>query len=534
MKKIKDPLYGYINIDSSFINIIDSPYFQRLRNIIQTSYTSIYPSSLHNRFTHSLGVYYLGSLAFNCLLKNGVNELKDEKITKEMIEKIRKTFLFACLCHDLGHSPFSHTSEVFYNGIQLAKELDELVNNPIYSNDLKKAGGNKGKNHEIMSALLSLRVFPNFIEKENYDFFARSITGLKYTVQNSKVDLLKQACIELLNSEIIDVDKLDYIIRDSYMAGYDSAVIDYERLLSGVTVYNIDNPICYKKSSLSVLESVLNAHDLEKRWVQTHPVVLYESYLLQQIIKAVDNKYSKDKLFSYESLTIDGIILDGIGNLRLLSDTDILFLAKMMYDTNDDVKEYLDRGKRRHSLWKSEAEFSVLFDNGNYSQLLKTFEHFSKTLVEQKNGSFIINKALYDNLISKREALLNISKNEIIKEKSQMDTILSRVEQLEKEIKLIETFKKIFDEKNIEMEIVFIPANRFVRNISKEAFEKLPIMFDNLNNKVVPMKSLSPMIQNDLNDKKYFYFYCKKEYKNMIDLKKFCKELEKLNIDIRE
>lgn len=59
-KIIKDPIYGYIEIEDCYASIVDSPFFQRLRDIIQTSYVSVYPASLHNRFTHSLGVFYLG------------------------------------------------------------------------------------------------------------------------------------------------------------------------------------------------------------------------------------------------------------------------------------------------------------------------------------------------------------------------------------------------------------------------------------------------------------------------------------------
>lgn len=64
MKQIKDPIYGYINIDDDYITIIDTSEYQRLRNVIQTSYQALYPSALHNRFTHSIGVFHLGEKAF--------------------------------------------------------------------------------------------------------------------------------------------------------------------------------------------------------------------------------------------------------------------------------------------------------------------------------------------------------------------------------------------------------------------------------------------------------------------------------------
>ena len=119
MKKIKDPIYGYIKVEDKFISIIDSANFQRLRNVIQTSYSAIYPSSLHNRFTHSLGVYNLGVLAFEALENNCSQFLS--KITDTELKNIKKVFLFACLCHDIGHSPFSHTGEKFFDKRTLSK-----------------------------------------------------------------------------------------------------------------------------------------------------------------------------------------------------------------------------------------------------------------------------------------------------------------------------------------------------------------------------------------------------------------------------
>lgn len=103
-KKIRDPIYGYITIEDYYLDIINSINFQRLRNIIQTSYTSVYPSALHNRFTHSLGVFWLGKLVFKSLRSNS-NDVFAE-IDTETIDNIEKTFVTACLCHDIGHSPF--------------------------------------------------------------------------------------------------------------------------------------------------------------------------------------------------------------------------------------------------------------------------------------------------------------------------------------------------------------------------------------------------------------------------------------------
>ena len=76
-KQFKDPIYGYISIDSDLVsNIIDTPAFQRLKDIRQTSYTPLFPAAYHNRFVHSLGVYYLGRIAFRAIAPQLSEELQ--------------------------------------------------------------------------------------------------------------------------------------------------------------------------------------------------------------------------------------------------------------------------------------------------------------------------------------------------------------------------------------------------------------------------------------------------------------------------
>lgn len=115
-KKIKDPVYGYVSVEIEYIrNIIDTPVFQRLRRVMQTSYSPLYSSALHNRFVHSIGVFNLGCIAAACLEEAILNE--DYVSTEEkqgIAEKLSHVFRLACLLHDVGHAPFSHTGEIYY------------------------------------------------------------------------------------------------------------------------------------------------------------------------------------------------------------------------------------------------------------------------------------------------------------------------------------------------------------------------------------------------------------------------------------
>lgn len=531
-KRIKDPIYGYINIDEEYLKIVDSVYFQRLRYIIQTSYTSIYPSALHNRFTHSLGVYWLGNIAFDSLLFNSP-EVK-QSITKSDLYNIKKTFILACLCHDLGHSPFSHTGEKFYNAKEIQQQLILAVSNSKYKADLNYGKNIVGKEHEIMSALLAIHKFGDIIGKANFSFFARCITGLQYSAKSqlSKTERrrlpLYKACIELLNSTIIDVDKLDYLIRDSYMSGYSSVSIDYQRLLGGVFVNDGEHPVGYEKSSLSVLESVLTAHDMERRWIQSHPIIQYEGYLLQTIIREISSEYNTDgnQLLSLPALTEEGVELKDVGNIRLLSDADILYLAKKKYKTSDAVKEYCDRSLRRHPIWKSEAEFSLLFDFKRNDTFVEIITNWEEKLLAGTYGVYSLNETFYEKLKEETEILISL-KNSISNE-SQKTTLDKKISKLNIEIKLIEDIKNNLQSQNIPFDLIIITQQQFKSNIYKSAFKELPIRFNIISNEIKQMKDASflPSYTKE-NDIFFYLYYVRNDEKNPINVVDFSKALRR-------
>lgn len=528
MKIIKDPIYGYIDIEDKYIPVIDSIYFQRLRNIIQTSYTPIYPSSLHNRFTHSLGVYHLGRLAFDSLINNSVDALKN--VSRTQISKLRYVFIFACLCHDLGHSPFSHTGEKFYDKKLISDSLNKLVKNEDYTTDLKSDGGIVGKEHEIMSALLALKVFKKLIMPKYYEFFARCIIGLQYkNVKKSDATYkLKSACIELLNSDIIDVDELDYLVRDSYMSGYLSVAIDYNRLLEGISLNLSDKyPICYQKRSLSVLESVLTAHDMERRWIQAHPVVLYEAYLLQTIIREINGKYimknRKDSLFSLKALMIDGVDTNEFGSVKLLSDADILYLAKQSFNKSLAVQEYFSRQLRRHPIWKSEAEYMTLFNFNKNKKFIDILQHWEDILISGEYGVYSLNDDFLKMLKIKAEELAD---KKAVLPSPQNATLLNRINKINDELKLLIEIKDYFDKNDIPFDLVIISLKKFKSNIYKEAFKNLPISFGDYNTEPISMKEVTHISLDTTENKDFFYLYYKRKNKT-IDIQEFSKMLQR-------
>lgn len=360
-KRVKDPIYGYIRMPVQYMtNIVDTAVFQRLRRIIQTSYAPLYSSAVHNRFVHSMGVFYLGELAANQLIK----EVREKTNLSADLDNFGELFKLACLLHDVGHAPFSHTGEDFYleedhDYTQLHHKLIEVIGNEDFSADIPENSSLAAAAHEIMSAIIGISEFEQFFDETGKkEFFARCITGYQYSDETPENNI-KNCFISMLNSKVIDVDKLDYLIRDAYITGFDTVNIDFERLLSSLTISEngAKYRTAYYKNAISVIENVVYAHDAERKWIQTHPVVLYEIYILQHIMGYLSEKMDdgESKLFSLESLSKKGQRFRNGLSVSLLCDDDIIYLMKNTF-RNELCEEFFERRIRRHPVWKSEAE----------------------------------------------------------------------------------------------------------------------------------------------------------------------------------
>lgn len=391
MKRIKDPVYGYIEISRAFVDkVVDTPLFQRLRRIVQTSYCSLYPSASHTRFAHSLGVYFLGDVAARCIEKQSLDSLCREEgreigLVKRRCKRYLDVFRIACLLHDIGHAPFSHTGEKFFargedkNGCECAVDLVALLCKALRADDHFRQELTRHKpasaEHEIMSAMIGVAKFRLLKTRFEKEFFARAITGYQYDeiarqrIKNGDgVNLSFLNClIQLLNSSVVDVDRLDYVIRDAKVIGFESVSLDYRRLLGGLRIVCRDNECraVYNKQAVGILENVVFAHDAEKKWVQNHPAIGYEMNLLSHAIDDVRRVYAKD-LFCQKALMEKGMEVKGF-RVRLLADDDLIFMMKNVNPPTADIRKYFDRGLRERAFWKSEAEFEALFNVKDWS-----------------------------------------------------------------------------------------------------------------------------------------------------------------------
>ncbi len=235
-KKIfNDPVHGFISIPSELLfDLIEHPYFQRLRRIKQLGLTHlVYPGALHTRFQHALGAMHLMMRAIETLRYKGQN-ISDEEAEAAYI---------AILLHDIGHGPFSHALE------------SSIIN---------------GLSHEQISLMI--------MDKLNLEFKGK----LSLAIQIFKDQYNKHFLHQLVSSQL-DVDRLDYLKRDSFFTGVSEGVIGTERIISMLDVYN-DELVVEAKGIYSV-ENFLVSRRIMYWQVYLHKTSLSAEYLLMQVLK---------------------------------------------------------------------------------------------------------------------------------------------------------------------------------------------------------------------------------------------------------
>ncbi len=535
-KQFKDPIYGYVKLPTEYVkNIIDTAEFQRLRRIVQTSYSPLYSASVHNRFIHSIGVYHLGTIAS----KSVFSYLKDNELTKDLLDwnKTKEIFLLACLLHDVGHAPFSHTGEKYYldkqgRYINLHKRLADSVGTETFINDIPKDSMSAAP-HEIMSAIVALEKYRFYFADEfSKELFARCITGYKYQESDLCRSILN-CIISMLNSKVIDVDRLDYLIRDAYFTGFETVNIDYERLLTSltITINNEKADLGFKKNAISVIENVVYAHDSERKWIQTHPIVLYDMYIIQHVIDKLERKYSNDEenLFSRESLSFEGHKLSDGTEISLLCDDDIVHLLKTKKD-DALCTEYFSRNKRRHPLWKSEAEYKA-YMTLRFGRNGKIFENLSSALSEtekymRKNSeSWIINESIIEKLENDLKSADESTEIDETTKKAQKEI-------KEKILKVIQALKNYASNNGIDCDFVLLEASQFYSGFNKKDLSNIPITFpQKANSNTYPLKDVVTLLESsELDTKEFFYLYYK-EGDKPIDKDALCAELYKAFIE---
>ena len=252
-KIINDPVYGFINIPSALVfDLISHPYFQRLRYIKQLGMTHlVYPGALHTRFHHALGAMHLMSLAIEVLRGKG------HEVTKEEEEAAT----IAILLHDVGHGPFSHALE------------HSLV---------------KGIHHEDLSILL--------MEKLNEEFGGK----LTHAITVFRGDGQKPFLHQLISSQL-DLDRMDYLNRDSFFTGVSEGVISFDRIIKMFNV--VDGHLVIEEKGVYSIENFLISRRLMYWQVYLHKTVIAGEQLLVKILaRARELSLHGDTLFATPAL----------------------------------------------------------------------------------------------------------------------------------------------------------------------------------------------------------------------------------------
>jgi HD superfamily phosphohydrolase len=406
-KLFRDPIHGYISIPVDYCSaFIDNKIFQRLRRIEQTSMRVLYPSAHHDRFSHSLGVFHLGQIAVSYLLLNSP-ALKDKDIAV-------KSFKMACLLHDCAHSPFSHTFEKYYT----LNRDDEIRNRLIYNNPDKRFKDDFATTitpapHEVVSAIVAIEIFKSDIEKLGGDvnLVARMITGCQFSDPSMGIE---NCLISLLNGSAIDVDKLDYILRDTWASGINNVRIDDERLLSSLLIKQDKDGIYqvfFGKHALNVIKNVVDGRNFLYEWVYPHHKVEYEQYLITSALSQLSSKVSKEDEFLKQLFSINALYeptkFENF-TFYLPSDGDIINYLKA--DIGPNAEELLSRAHKNRALWKTKAEYQHSLSGIDDTGRKKIFNRSGAKIEEILLNNGIESKPVIREIKTK---LISIKKDEI-------------------------------------------------------------------------------------------------------------------------
>ncbi len=316
-KIINDPVYGFIQLPYEIIyDLMEHEWFQRLRRIKQLALTHyVYPGALHTRFHHALGALHLTGRAIDVLRSKGT------EITEEEAEAVS----IAILLHDIGHGPFSHALEHTLMNIH----------------------------HEELSLL--------FMERLNQQFEGR----LSVAIRIFKDEYPKKFLHQLVSGQL-DMDRMDYLSRDSFFTGVSEGVIGYHRIIKMLAVK--DNQLAIEEKGLYSVEKFLIARKLMYWQVYLHKTTLVAEQMLIHALKRAKQLSSEGKLvvpsvpldfFFRNDFVSSDLEKNGeeiLKNYALLDDSDIIIALKHFAMHDDFTLSKLSEGLLYRKLFRIELK----------------------------------------------------------------------------------------------------------------------------------------------------------------------------------
>ena len=296
-KILNDPVYGFITLNRGILlDLIDHPYFQRLSRIKQLGLTYlVYPGAHHTRFHHAVGAAYLMKQALSTFKELGVNIQREEE----------RGALIAILLHDIGHGPYSHALE-----------------------------------HSFLSGVSHENVSEIFMRKLDEQYSGE----LSLAIQIFRNEYHKKFLHQLVSSQL-DMDRLDYLKRDSFFTGVSEGVVSNQRIIKMFDI--VDDEILIKEKGIYSIEKFIVARRLMYWQVYLHKTVLSAEFLLAKIIsRARELLCNGEKLFVTPELNM--FLTKNISKSELeqevylnafasLDDNDIMTCIKVWMKSKDIV-----------------------------------------------------------------------------------------------------------------------------------------------------------------------------------------------------
>jgi HD superfamily phosphohydrolase len=367
-KKIfNDPVYGFISIPQEIIfDVIEHPFMQRLRRIKQLGLTDlVYPGALHTRYHHVLGAMHLMSKAIATIRRKGHTISETEE----------QAALLAILLHDIGHGPFSHALE-----------------------------------HDIVSGVSHEEISIFFIERLSREFNGELDLALEIFKNTYPKEFLHQ-----LVSSQLDMDRMDYLNRDSFYTGVNEGKIGSDRIIEMMNVVN--GKLVLEEKGIYSIEKFIVARRLMYWQVYLHKTVVAAEYMLIQALRrAKELKQKGTALFaspalnyflennvSAEDFKSDPKVLE---RFALLDDYDILGAIKVWQSESDKVLSELSKRIIERRLFKievSKTPFSVEKITAIRAEIVKNLD-----LSEQEAEHFIITNKLTNNAYNFKRENINL------------------------------------------------------------------------------------------------------------------------------
>jgi len=381
-KIINDPVYGFITIDDPLVfEVISHPFVQRLRRIHQMAFAElVYPGAVHSRLHHALGAYHL--------MYNALTELKSKGV--EITSEEEQGAKIAILLHDIGHGPYSHALESI------------LV-------------------HDVSHEKLSIAIITYLNQCFNNRLsIALDIITYKYP---------KLFLCQLISGQL-DVDRMDYLSRDSFFTGVSEGVIGYDRILKMLTVK--DGQLMVEYKATYSIEKFLVSRRLMYWQVYLHKTVLSAEKMLVSIVQRARELLSKGVALDSTCKALDVFLkrdvtdLDDLKTLQLfcqLDDYDLLSTIKKWMDEKDTVLSLLCRLLVERRLLK--VEFTSSNPDPSKIEKLKNEVAQNLNISKDEAGYFVFSGEAVNTTYDPRDERINILfKDGSVKDISQVDNAL--------------------------------------------------------------------------------------------------------------